>query len=93
VEADHAWHLSDDPRRFGELRRRVTGISEKMLIQQLREMEADGIVTRRDFREIPPRVEYALTEFGVSLVEALRTLCDCGREHTERIEGAKGEAG
>ena len=41
------WHLSGDPRRFGELRRRVTGISEKMLIQQLREMEADGIVTRR----------------------------------------------
>ena len=57
------WHLSDDPRRFGELRRRVTGISEKMLIQQLREMEADGIVTRRDFRAIPPRVEYAQTEF------------------------------
>ena len=87
------WHLSDDPRRFGELRRRVTGISEKMLIQQLREMEADGIVTRRDFREIPPRVEYALTEFGFSLVEALRPLCDWGREHMERIEGAKGEAG
>jgi DNA-binding HxlR family transcriptional regulator len=87
------WHLSDDPRRFGELRRRVTGISEKMLIQQLREMEADGIVTRRDFREIPPRVEYALTEFGVSLVDALRPLCDWGREHMERIEGAKGEAG
>ena len=40
------WHLSDDPRGFGELRRRVTGISEKMLIQQLREMEADGIVTQ-----------------------------------------------
>jgi DNA-binding HxlR family transcriptional regulator len=48
---------------------------------------------RRDFREIPPRVEYALTEFGVSLVEALRPLCDWGREHMERIEGAKGEAG
>jgi DNA-binding HxlR family transcriptional regulator len=87
------WHLSDDPRRFGELRRRVTGISEKMLIQQLREMEADGIVTRRDFREIPPRVEYAPTEFGVSLVEALRPLCDWGREHMARIEGAQEEAG
>jgi DNA-binding HxlR family transcriptional regulator len=70
----------------------VTGISEKMLIQQLREMEADGIVARRDFHEIPPRVEYSLTSFGVSLAEALRPLCDWGREHMERIERAKAEA-
>ena len=77
------WHLAPGPRRFGELRRLVTGISEKMLIQQLREMEADGIVARKDFREIPPRVEYSLTEFGVSLAEALRPLCDWGREHME----------
>ena len=81
------------PRRFGELRRLVTGISEKMLIQQLREMEADGIVARKDFREIPPRVEYSLTAFGVSLSEALRPLCDWGREHMSRIEKAKAEVG
>ena len=67
-----------------------TGISEKMLIQQLREMEADGIVARRDFQEIPPRVEYSLTEFGVSLAQALKPLCDWGREHKERIAGIKG---
>src|ERR1700733_12824758 len=60
------WHLAGGPRRFGELRRLVTGISEKMLIQQLREMQGDGIVDREDFREIPPRVEYSLTTFGVS---------------------------
>src|SRR6476659_4161952 len=87
------WHLSPGARRFGELRRLVTGISEKMLIQQLREMEADGIVVRRDFREIPPRVEYSLTEFGVSLGQALKPLCDWGREHTERISKAKSEVG
>jgi DNA-binding HxlR family transcriptional regulator len=86
------WRLSDGPRRFGELRRLVDGISEKMLIQQLREMEGDGIVARKDFREIPPRVEYAPTEFGVSLAEALRPLCDWGREHMGRIEGVKAEA-
>jgi DNA-binding HxlR family transcriptional regulator len=86
------WHLTPGPRRFGELRRLVTGISEKMLIQQLREMEADGIVGRMDFKEIPPRVEYSLTEFGVSLAEALRPLCDWGREHMGRIEGVKVEA-
>ena len=71
----------------------MTGISEKMLVQQLREMESDGIVARKDFREIPPRVEYSLTGFGVSLSEALRSLCDWGREHMSRIEKAKAEAG
>ena len=79
------WQLADGPRRFGELRRLVTGISEKMLIQQLRQMELDGIVVREDFREIPPRVEYSLSEFGVSLGHALKPLCDWGREHTGRI--------
>jgi DNA-binding HxlR family transcriptional regulator len=87
------WRLAGGPRRFGELRRLVEGISEKMLIQQLREMEADGIVARKDFREVPPRVEYALTEFGVSLGEALRPLCEWGSEHMARIERTKAEAG
>ena len=87
------WHLAPGPLRFGELRRQVVGISEKMLAQQLREMEADGIVSRRDFREVPPRVEYSLTPFGGSLVEALRPLCEWGREHRQRIEATKGEAG
>jgi DNA-binding HxlR family transcriptional regulator len=79
------WHLSSGARRFGELRRLVDGISEKMLIQQLREMAADGIVARHDFKEIPPRVEYSLTPFGVSLAEALRPLCDWGAKHMTRI--------
>jgi DNA-binding HxlR family transcriptional regulator len=83
------WHLAPAPRRFGELRRLVTGISEKMLIQQLREMERDGIVARKDYREIPPRVEYSLTGLGVSLGEALEPLCDWGREHMERIAKSK----
>ena len=80
------WHLSPGARRFGELRRLVDGISEKMLIQQLREMAADGIVARHDFKEIPPRVEYSLTPFGVSLAEALRPLCEWGTKHMARIE-------
>jgi DNA-binding HxlR family transcriptional regulator len=86
------WHLTPGPRRFGELRRLVTGISEKMLIQQLREMASDGIVSRHDFREIPPRVEYALTPLGISLSRALGPLCDWGREHMERIEKAEAES-
>src|SRR6202047_1949447 len=87
------WHRTSGPRRFGELRRLVTGISEKMLIQQLREMQADGIVARKDFREIPPRVEYSLTEFGVSLTDALLPLNDWGRKHMGRIEAARADVG
>jgi DNA-binding HxlR family transcriptional regulator len=85
------WHLAPGPRRFGELRRLVIGISEKMLIQQLREMERDGIVDRKDHREVPPRVEYALTSFGVSLTVALRPLCEWGATHMARIEETKAE--
>jgi DNA-binding HxlR family transcriptional regulator len=87
------WHLSQGPRRFGELRRLVKGISEKMLIQSLREMERDGIVKRYDFREVPPRVEYAMTPFGVSLLEALKPLCEWGSRHMKRIGNIKVEAG
>ncbi len=86
------WYLSPGPRRFGELRRLVTGISEKMLIQQLREMQRDGIVAREDFREVPPRVEYSLTAFGVSLKEALKPLCEWGTEHLVRIEKTRNQA-
>lgn len=80
------WHLASNALRFGELRRMVDGISEKMLIQSLREMEGDGIVVRKDFHEVPPRVEYSLTPFGVSLKVALRPLCEWGTKHMKRIE-------
>ena len=83
------WALRVEAHRFGELRRLVQGISEKMLIQHLKEMEADGIVTRRDFKEVPPRVEYALTSFGQSLYAALAPLCEWGTLHMKRIEARK----
>lgn len=78
------WHL-ENPARFGELKRLVNGISEKVLIQQLRELEADGIVNRKDFQEVPPRVEYSLTPFGKSLTIALSPLCNWGKKHMKRI--------
>lgn len=72
------WELAGGPLRFGELKRRVRGVTEKMLIQQLRELESDQLVDRTAFHEIPPRVEYALTEWGAGLNAALSPLADWG---------------
>jgi DNA-binding HxlR family transcriptional regulator len=79
------WALRSEPRRFGELRREIPGISEKMLIQHLKEMEADGVVTRKDYKEVPPRVEYAMTAFGHSLCDALAPLSNWGARHMQRL--------
>ncbi|QYA13187.1 helix-turn-helix domain-containing protein [Rhizobium sp. AB2/73] len=73
------WELNAGPVRFGALKRRVKGISEKILIQQLREMEADGLVHRKMFHQVPPRVEYSVTPLGASLNEALSPLCEWGK--------------
>jgi DNA-binding HxlR family transcriptional regulator len=80
------FHLGHGKRRFGELRRLVSGVSEKMLIQQLRELLADGIIERVDFKEIPPKVEYSLTPLGLSLATALHPLCEWGSAHATAIE-------
>ncbi|MFJ9460521.1 winged helix-turn-helix transcriptional regulator [Kitasatospora sp. NPDC101447] len=76
------WALGERPRcRFGELRRQLPGITEKVLAAHLREMEAHGIVHREAYDEVPPRVEYALTEAGQRLNTALGPLGGWGREH------------
>ncbi|MBC8038220.1 MAG: helix-turn-helix transcriptional regulator [Rhizobiales bacterium] len=82
------WRIHTQPRRFGELKRLVPEISEKVLIQQLREMEADGIVHREVFHQVPPRVEYSVTKLGASLDTALLPLADWGMKHAKRIEAA-----
>jgi DNA-binding HxlR family transcriptional regulator len=80
------WELQNHGvRRFGQLRRGLPGVSEKVLTQQLREMEADGLVHREVYREVPPRVEYSLTAQGTSLNEALGPLGDWGRDRIARI--------
>ncbi|MFC9438934.1 winged helix-turn-helix transcriptional regulator [Nocardia sp. NPDC057030] len=80
------WELdTHGVRRTGELRRGLPGVSEKMLIQQLRELEEDGIVAREIYREVPPRVEYRLTASGVALNQALESLGAWGRERIDRI--------
>lgn len=73
------------PHRYGELKRCVKGVSDKMLIQHLKELEAHGIVSRTDHHEVPPRVDYALTRLGKSLAEALMPLCMWGEKHRRKI--------
>ncbi|MFC9894528.1 winged helix-turn-helix transcriptional regulator [Nocardia sp. NPDC127579] len=80
------WELEEHGvRRFGELRRGLPGVSEKMLIQHLRELEEDGIVSREVYPEIPPRVEYELTQLGSALNAALAPLGVWGRARIDRI--------
>ena len=77
-------HLKEGVHRYGELRRRMPGVSEKMLVQRLRELEADGLVARRDLGTNPPHVEYELTAEGRSLIPVLQALHDWGTARAER---------
>ena len=80
------FHLQSGPRRFGDLRRRVAGVSEKVLIQHLRELVAAGVLTRRDHGRLPPVVDYTITPFGMTLVRALMPLCAWGVEHRGEVD-------
>lgn len=77
-------HLKEGVRRYGELRRLMPTTSEKMLIQQLRELESAGLVRRTAFATVPPQVEYDLTEEGWSLVPVLTALYEWGEKRCER---------
>ncbi|MCP3805527.1 helix-turn-helix transcriptional regulator [Allokutzneria sp. A3M-2-11 16] len=84
------WVLHQGVVRFGELRRALPGITEKVLASHLREMEAAGLVRRDAYDEVPPRVEYSLTPLGISLNEALEPLGAWGREHLLGAQTAVG---
>ncbi|WP_115540323.1 winged helix-turn-helix transcriptional regulator [Xanthomonas campestris] len=73
--------LRDGPKRYGELKRLVQGVSDKVLIQSLKDLEADLVLVRTDYQEVPPRVDYALTALGRSLADAIVPLCTWGTEH------------
>ncbi|AMW10349.1 transcriptional regulator [Streptomyces qaidamensis] len=84
------WALNERPCRFGELRRELPGVTEKVLASHLREMEADGLVHREAYDEVPPRVEYSLTPRGVSLNAALEPLGAWGRANILGVPSAPG---
>lgn len=79
------YHLQHGPRRFGDLKRQVTGISEKVLIQQLRDLQMVGVLVRHDYQEVPPRVDYTVTPFGMTLVQALMPLCSWGTQNRSEV--------
>lgn len=72
-------------KRFGELKKSVHGISQKVLTAHLREMESDGLVNRKIYAQIPPRVEYSLTETGWSLKPVLDKMADWGKDYRAKI--------
>jgi DNA-binding HxlR family transcriptional regulator len=75
------YYLSSGTRRFGEIAARIPAISRKVLTEQLREMEADGLIVRCQYKEIPPRVEYSLTGLGKSLSSVFKEMSDWGKKH------------
>ena len=82
------WLLESGPCRPGELRRRLPGLTEKVLTQALREMEADGLVHRYVHPGVPLKTEYSLTTFGRELSEALAPLSDWGHRRLEKLTGS-----
>ncbi|MBF6137115.1 helix-turn-helix transcriptional regulator [Nocardia otitidiscaviarum] len=81
------WVLGEGPQRFGEIRRLLDGVSEKVLAENLRHLEASGVVHREIYPEIPPRVEYSLTPLGRELNEALGPLERWGERNRDRVLG------
>jgi len=79
------FYLRSDTRRFNELRRLIPGITQRMLTKQLRELEAHQIVHRKIYRQIPPKVEYSLTNFGRTLAPLLEALEEWGAEYIEKV--------
>jgi DNA-binding HxlR family transcriptional regulator len=81
------YFLLDGTKRYGELKRTIKGVSDKVLIQQLKELEADRVLVRTDHKEVPPRVDYALTPLGRSLAVAIVPLCTWGTENMAEVTG------
>ena len=78
------WHLSGGTKRFGELRKLIPHATQKMLTQQLRELESDNLIIRKVYPVVPPKVEYSLSDLGKSLTPVLNAMRDWGAEYMEK---------
>ena len=85
------WRISDGPIRFNELRRKVEGISTKVLSQSLKELERDGLVIRRAFATVPVTVEYSITPLGNTLAEKLATVTQWAEQNIEAVLAAQAQ--
>jgi DNA-binding HxlR family transcriptional regulator len=84
--------LSDGTHRYAELQRQIGGISQKMLTQTLRSLERDGLVRRTIYAVVPPKVEYALTPLGRTLIEPLQAICKWSEKHLSELEANRAKA-
>jgi DNA-binding HxlR family transcriptional regulator len=84
------YFLFEGPKRLSELRRLIPGVSQKVLVQSLRELEEHGILHREIFAEVPPRVVYTATKLGMSLRPIVNALCDWGKKHAAELDGGAG---
>lgn len=75
----YLWH--EDVLRYNQLKRRLGKVTHKMLSNQLKELEADGVILRKEYPQVPPKVEYSLTDLGISLMPVLDTLCKWGHKN------------
>jgi DNA-binding HxlR family transcriptional regulator len=82
-------YLLDGKKRFGELQRDITGISQKVLTDNLRQMEKDGLLTRKVYAEVPPHVEYQLSELGESFCEVLESVAQWGLHYQKLVRDGK----
>lgn len=80
------WLIAQNTMRFGELQKAMPGVTQKMLTQQLRELEADGLLLRTVYPVVPPKVEYSLTEYGKTLKPVLKSMAVWGELHKSRIK-------
>lgn len=78
------WHLVEDKKRFSELKRLIPKATEKMLAQQLRDLESDGLIVRTVYPVVPPKVEYSLSELGRSIVPVLDSMCSWGTNYLKQ---------
>jgi DNA-binding HxlR family transcriptional regulator len=78
------WQLTKNTVRFNELQRLLPNITQKTLTQQLRELEQDGLITRQVYPEVPPKVEYRLSELGRTFIPVLNSLCQWGKDYKEK---------
>jgi DNA-binding HxlR family transcriptional regulator len=85
------WCIQEEEKRFGEIKKLIPGVTQKMLTQQLRELENDGIIRREVYPVVPPKVEYSLTEYGRTLYPILKTMAEWGKAHKKNVLNASGE--